>query len=417
MTFMPPPEMQELPLEDSKVANSHVLAAIKDLVDYGFEHESDDFHEQYREDPECSHIFRSVVTVNNWLRGQNKVAEDWLPAEDRPLKPCPFCGGKAKAFTDNCGGRVACDANCCSVVCNEDGTYDMLDRAIDKWNTRPELKVEVEKKVAEPEEQPSVTGSLRVEVERWLGLGAAALLLEIIFEGLYDRRVPLLRNKQEFFVLSLQGLVTSRMSLFPNSDGERETTIEPSGTLSQLIAEARDHNLEHTSDELIEGVLRGLLDRRSKAQNLNKDATERTKEQPADEVATLDNDQLRLCPFCGDNARFRTANSSSINCFNPQCGAEINFDCSGSLEQRRAGTISLFNKRAMITLRPEGQDPTAEAAYRKRADQLLEDNDALLVGRFSVDDDATVFILPDGAGASVQAWMHVDVPESVSKSH
>lgn len=50
------------------------------------------------------------------------------------LKPCPFCGGKAKCFTVNSATWVFCTD--CSA---ETRAYDTREEAIAAWNRRAEL--------------------------------------------------------------------------------------------------------------------------------------------------------------------------------------------------------------------------------------------------------------------------------------
>lgn len=53
---------------------------------------------------------------------------------ENKLKPCPFCGGKAKLFTVGCF-HVYCDA------CMSSGArYSTISRAIEAWNSRVDEK-------------------------------------------------------------------------------------------------------------------------------------------------------------------------------------------------------------------------------------------------------------------------------------
>lgn len=50
------------------------------------------------------------------------------------LKPCPFCGGKAKIFPtpDDFGYGVECENDCIFFF----GQFDTRERAIEAWNRR-----------------------------------------------------------------------------------------------------------------------------------------------------------------------------------------------------------------------------------------------------------------------------------------
>lgn len=50
------------------------------------------------------------------------------------LKPCPFCGGKAKIFAtpDDFGYGVECENDCIFFF----GQFDTRERAIEAWNRR-----------------------------------------------------------------------------------------------------------------------------------------------------------------------------------------------------------------------------------------------------------------------------------------
>lgn len=66
------------------------------------------------------------------------------------LKPCPFCGGEAKAIITKTaiGGQLSCLISCanCSFVeqgehldsfqCSIDEMEDLINRTVEKWNRR-----------------------------------------------------------------------------------------------------------------------------------------------------------------------------------------------------------------------------------------------------------------------------------------
>lgn len=63
------------------------------------------------------------------------------------LKPCPFCGGKARFNEFEASGKymcaVVCDTKGCRVnVCNTLHVWNTKEEAIEAWNRRTEQKVE-----------------------------------------------------------------------------------------------------------------------------------------------------------------------------------------------------------------------------------------------------------------------------------
>lgn len=55
------------------------------------------------------------------------------------LKPCPFCGGEAKAYHEGygfCGkGFVECSCGA-QMVCQYDGDSIPIEKAVENWNRR-----------------------------------------------------------------------------------------------------------------------------------------------------------------------------------------------------------------------------------------------------------------------------------------
>ena len=78
------------------------------------------------------------------------------------LKPCPFCGGKAKVT--NWELHTTHYYVCCATLgCREAGlvySYDSREDAIEKWNRRPledKLQQKIEKLTIKQKEQKSET--------------------------------------------------------------------------------------------------------------------------------------------------------------------------------------------------------------------------------------------------------------------
>lgn len=63
--------------------------------------------------------------------------------EIKSLKPCPFCGNKAKTYnsTDNKWGLICSDpTETCILGCGTQDIYDTEEEAIKAWNTRYDKK-------------------------------------------------------------------------------------------------------------------------------------------------------------------------------------------------------------------------------------------------------------------------------------
>jgi len=66
-------------------------------------------------------------------------------SEHSELKPCPFCGGKAKLASYrscDCCGKAYNAAVCCPSCMAEVSHYDTDDEAVEVWNSRVTFEVQ-----------------------------------------------------------------------------------------------------------------------------------------------------------------------------------------------------------------------------------------------------------------------------------